>query len=734
MLAGSGQGVSAVERLALSILLEPRRTFDATYAMRALARHGIGDGTAREVTELAVTAAKCPAYRMVGQRLILLDARWAERTLERALIARVQRLTVRRLPPARPRASAAKAGSRARPAPADEPKPRCRTNGTGARKARSSVASPGTTPPEPKSPALPAPGAAGALQVVTVAPERSSISRLFSEAGELPEVSLALRAHALSTAQKFHELIGLGTLVGVDSHTYQVETVRRVLRVLRGRALLADEVGLGKTIEALMILREYQLRGMARRVLVLAPAALVRHWVGELSDKGGLQVRSTHDRSLRTMGERFWSDDGVVVASLALARGAQHAEAVRKQAWDLVIVDEAHHVKNRRTASYALVDALRSRFLLLVTATPIETDLDELYNLVTLVRPGQFATPAAFRKQYVDTSDPTSPKNRERLRSLLAEVMVRNTRARCGLKLPPRFVTTVVVEPNEPERAMYQGVLELVRRHGDQATTRMAVATLLLEAGSSPKALEHTLERVAQNARYPETLREHASKLCEWTAQIQRPSKDNTVLEIVRSVPDQTLVFTRYRRAAEHIAAHLSAQGFEVGLFHGGLGAEEKEHALARFRAGSRCLVATDVGGEGQNLQFCHLLINYDLPWNPMQIEQRIGRLHRMGQTEPVRVFNLCAKNTAEERLLDVLDRRLSLFELVVGEMDMVLGNLADERDLEQRILGLYATSGTEDELDRGFDTIAEELSRARTRYERTRAFDEALFGADYEA
>ena len=138
--------------------------------------------------------------------------------------------------------------------------------------------------------------------------------------------------------------------------------------------------------------------------------------------------------------------------------------------------------------------------------------------------------------------------------------------------------------------------------------------------------------------------------------------------------------------------------------------------------------------GEGQNLQFCHLLINYDLPYNPMQIEQRIGRLHRMGQTEPVRVFNLCSRGTAEERLLDLLDRRLNLFELVVGEVDMILGNVTDERDLEDRILALYAESDSDEELSRGFDEIEHELSRARQQYEETRALDEALFGTEFEA
>jgi len=242
-------------------------------------------------------------------------------------------------------------------------------------------------------------------------------------------VSLALRANALRAAAEFQDLVSLTTLRGVDSHVYQTETVRRVLRVLRGRALLADEVGLGKTIEALMVVREYQLRGMARRALVLAPPALVRHWAGELEAKAGIEARTTEDPLLRDDPQTFWGEEGVVVASLALARSARHASAVQEVSWDIVVVDEAHHVKNRQTAGWKLVDGIKSRFLLLLTATPVETDLEEIYNLVTLLKPGQLTTPAEFRRQFVDPKDPTAPRDTERLRRLLADVMVRNTRA-----------------------------------------------------------------------------------------------------------------------------------------------------------------------------------------------------------------------------------------------------------------------------------------------------------------
>jgi superfamily II DNA/RNA helicase len=144
-------------------------------------------------------------------------------------------------------------------------------------------------------------------------------------------------------------------------------------------------------------------------------------------------------------------------------------------------------------------------------------------------------------------------------------------------------------------------------------------------------------------------------------------------------------------------------------------------------------MLATEVGGEGRNLQFANVLINYDLPWNPMKIEQRIGRLHRIGQMREVRVFSLCAKGTAEERILEVLERRIHLFELVIGEVDLILGKALDEREFEDRIFEIYARTTGEAEVAAGFEQLASELESARAQYERVKALDEALFRRDFE-
>jgi SNF2 family DNA or RNA helicase len=542
---------------------------------------------------------------------------------------------------------------------------------------------------------------------------------------------LGIQAHRLAIAQTFDELLAPGA-VQFSPHRYQIETVRKVLRVLRGRAMLSDEVGLGKTIEAMLVLREYQLRGLIRRALILVPPPLVPQWMGELADKASIQAH-TFDEALETP-EAFWSSDGVLVMSLAQARGARHAPLAQAQPWDLVIVDEAHHVKNRTTLGWKLIDGLKSRFLLLLTATPIEKSLDEIYNLVTLLRPGQFKTVQAFRKAYIDPKNPTSPRNREQLRGLLAEVMIRNTRAQSGLRLPPRYVSTVAVDSSPSEQSLYLAVVELLRAHHGDLAARLVTSTLLVEAGSSTAALRSTLEKMSTNSKHSPAFRKGIRPLVDQAHAVQEASKLRAMEAILVENPGKVLIFTRFRETLLEVQQRLRELGQSATGFHGGMNRPQKEAALASFRGDTRILVASDVGGEGQNLQFCSTLINYDLPWNPMLLEQRIGRLHRMGQEREVRVYNLCARGTAEEWVLDVLDRRVHLFELVVGEMDMVLGNLEDDRDLEERVIDLYARSKDDAELARGFDALAAELLAARGRYERTRAFDEALFGKDYEA
>ncbi len=253
----------------------------------------------------------------------------------------------------------------------------------------------------------------------------------------------------------FDELLCLEGLHGVEHLPHQIETVRKVLRHFRGRVLLADEVGLGKTIEACLLLREYLLRGMVRRVLILVPSPLVSQWQEELCGKFGLQF-TIPPRAAAADRADFWSAHDRVLASLAFVKTKKRATIVAEQTWDLVIVDEAHHCKNRATLNWQLVNSLKRRYMFLLSATPVQNNLLELYNLLTLLAPGHLRTEADFKKRYVKRGNSRDPLNRERLRSLLGEVMVRNTRSLVQLDLPPRYAQTVLARPAGAEADFYR--------------------------------------------------------------------------------------------------------------------------------------------------------------------------------------------------------------------------------------------------------------------------------------
>ncbi len=562
--------------------------------------------------------------------------------------------------------------------------------------------------------------------------------------GSLREVELCVAAWRLRLTEQFDELLCLPLLRGVQRLDYQVETVLKVLRTLRGRALLADEVGLGKTIEASMLIQEMRLRGMARRVLVLVPSALVGQWTEELQEKFQIPARSTETPAFRAKDPGpAWRQPDVLVASLHLAKLERHARFVTEAPWDLVAVDEAHHVKNRNTAGWRLINQLKSRFLLLITATPVETDLEELYNLITLLKPGQLSTPADFKKRFVSASDPLNPKNRERLRALLSEVMVRNTRARAGLSvaLPPRFARTLVVEPTGPELALYQAIIDEVRRLADApAATRRSLRFLMEAAGSSPQAALHSLLRATPEEEPGweepvEVSRIATSRLRELAqAAAALPSRKlERLFGVLAQSPGKIVVFSRFKATLEALSQALLARGVPFAAFHGGMSGPEKDDAVQHFREHARVLLATEVGGEGRNLQFANTLVNFDLPWNPMKIEQRIGRLHRIGQLQEVHIFSLCNAHSAEERILDVLDRRIHLFELVIGEVDLILGRALGEKEFDERVFEIYSSTQDDAALHQRFDALADELASARRGYEQVKALDEKLFAEDFE-
>jgi SNF2 family DNA or RNA helicase len=514
---------------------------------------------------------------------------------------------------------------------------------------------------------------------------------------------------------------------------YQWQTAQTVLRRMRGRAILADEVGLGKTIEAGLVLSELRMRGLGDRALVVVPAGLAEQWREELERKFALPT------TIAAKGE--W-DTGhhhpVVIASLAAARREPLRQALTDRPWDVIVVDEAHRLRNPRSASGRLARALSARYLLLLTATPVENRLQDLYELVSLVAPGLLGTPAQFRAQH-GSGDPGSPRDISGLRARTREVMIRHRRSEVSLMLPQRLAETVLVTPTAEEAALYTEIAMRIRFEARQASQarRMTLRSLARLAGSSPAAVAPTLAKIgwADLARQAAAIGS-PSKIAELVTRLRGAiptSVSSASASSADAGPEKVLVFTAFRQTLELMAGELNNQGIPAVVYHGSLARLDKEKAIRAFRDEVPVMLSTESAGEGRNLQFCHMMINIDLPWNPMQIEQRLGRLHRVGQTREVLLTNLVAHGTIEQRILHVLEAKINLFELVVGELDMILGRVDDDFDFETSVFDAYVEARDDGEFAGRLAEIGENLARARTEYLRDRAHADELIGPDDE-
>jgi SNF2 family DNA or RNA helicase len=549
--------------------------------------------------------------------------------------------------------------------------------------------------------------------------------------------SLQLQAERLQLATGFDELFCLGYL-HFTPLPYQIRAAQAALRRFRGRGLLCDEVGLGKTIEAGLVLKEYLVRQMVERVLIITPPGLVEQWREELTYKFGLHDFVTNvDDDFRRLGPEAWVTFPHLIVSLATARLREHRQVITNLTYDLIIIDEAHHLKNRSSVSWQFVNDLQKRYILMLTATPVENKLDELYNLITILKPGQLKTPQEFRRQFVVRGDPRLPKNRGRLRELLADVMIRHSRGQVSVKLPPRRAHTVRLTLSPQEQTLYQEVSTFVRqRYQDGALGghKLALDTLQREIGSSPMAALQTLHRLAEGPAW-KPYRETLLALAEQAAAIPQWAKVEALGKLIKTAgQDKLIIFTHFQATLEALARYLTALGVDVVLYHGGLTVQQKDAAIRHFETEGRLLLSTEAAGEGRNLQFCHVMINFDLPWNPQRIEQRVGRIHRVGQTQRVEIFNLSAAGTIEDYLLDILDRKLNMFELVIGEMEMILGHITKEQDFEAMLLEVWLQHHDEANLTTGMAQLGDELVAAREALQKIEGYDEALFGEDFAA
>ena len=607
-------------------------------------------------------------------------------------------------------------------------------------------------------------------------------------------VNLRLAATRLLFAHQFDELSSLSNS-RVEIKPHQVGVLHRVATSYPHRFLLADEVGLGKTIEAGLILKELKARGNANRVLVLAPSGIVSQWQFELKTKfneifAHLNSQSGAYLQANNPGENVWALHENVIASTGYACYTdQRIRDISLVDWDMVIVDEAHHARRtlnnlagtrlmRLVESLADPEHVNSRSMLFLSATPMQLHPFELYSLIEMLDPTLFPSFEEFEAHRqelaglnlaadvarrwanlspvarteaadqiseflyrsrtdvaaaLDTVDGRETVTEELLRKhRLSETLVRNRKAVVG-GFMPRVAAVWEVELSEPEWLAYHAVTDYARTGFERARLEknnalgFLMATFQKLSCSSSAALRKSLLRridklsarieTSKNAEvdedeleeratsealedviaaqfYEETDAEieHLRTVVQLLEAVELDSKTAELLERLTEIARadenaKVLIFTQFRDTQEYLAEHIGTP-WSVHLFHGQLKPSDKDQAVVRFRDlhGPQILISTEAGGEGRNFQFCHMLVNYDLPWNPMKVEQRIGRIDRIGQKHPVTIFNMSTLGTIEERVLEVLTNRIGLFEETVGGLDPILGDV--ERDLK-RILAL---------------------------------------------
>ncbi len=603
----------------------------------------------------------------------------------------------------------------------------------------------------------------------------------------------------------------------VDLNPHQIEAALFTLHSpLSKGVILADEVGLGKTIEAGIVLCQLWAE-RRRRLLVVCPASIRKQWALELREKFNLDayvLDASAVRDARREGRDPLRPGGVVIASYHYANSIRHE--LKAVAWDLVVIDEAHKLRNAYRPSNKVGQGIRWATedcrKLLLTATPLQNSLLELYGLSTLIDERLFGDVNAFRAQYTGATG-----NLDALRGRLSSFCKRTLRKQVTeyVRYTERRPITRPFRPSDDEHALYEAVSGFLQREDSYALPqrqRHLTALILRKLlASSPQAIAATLdtlrarletlrdEKIGNDPELAESLVETEemeselldevlgdeapegatsptpqaidrkrlrdeiellTRLAERARALGVDTKSQTLLKALEigfeqmkttGAASKALIFTESRRTQEHLKGFLEASGYfgQVVLFNGTNGGPEAtaiyERWLERNRdngraSGSRAvdvrtaliehfrdhaaiLLATEAAAEGVNLQFCSLVVNYDLPWNPQRIEQRIGRCHRYGQKHDVVVVNfLNERNEADARVLQLLTEKFKLFDGVFGASDEVLGSLESGVDFEKRILAIYQDCRTPAEIDAAFRALQAEMDeQIRSRLDDTR-------------
>ena len=587
----------------------------------------------------------------------------------------------------------------------------------------------------------------------------------------------------------------------VDLNPHQIEAALFALRSPLSKGLiLADEVGLGKTIEAGLVLCQYWAE-RKRRLLVICPASLRRQWAVELTEKFNLPavvLDAATVRRQRKEGVYNVMEQGRIVV-LSYHYASRMEEALRAVPWNLVVLDEAHKLRNAHQKSNRMGQTLRralaGRQKLLLTATPLQNRLMELYGLSTLIDEHIFGDDKAFRKQYLHSGADLA-ELRERLQGFVKRTLRKQVLE--YVRYTQRRTYTQPFTPSDDEQRLYDALSAFMLREDSYAlpASQRHLTTLILRKllASSTRAVTDTLKRIRdrlirlrneQSApddlideliaeeeleeEYLEALDdapatetteqtidsekldteiEELTQYIAWAEAIETDSKTRQLLTALETgfremekidAPRKAIIFTESRRTQEYLKAYIETNGYRgklvtfngtnndpdsTAIYQEWLAAnrdsdkatgskpvDRRTALIEHFRDQAEIMVATEAAAEGVNLQFCALVINYDLPWNPQRIEQRIGRCHRYGQQHDVVVVNFVnTRNQADQRVLELLTDKFNLFNGVFGASDEVLGRIESGIDFEKRILDIYQSCRTPEAIQQAFEALQKEL------------------------
>ncbi len=621
----------------------------------------------------------------------------------------------------------------------------------------------------------------------------------------------------------------------VDLNPHQIEAALFAFRSpLSKGAILADEVGLGKTIEAGLVLSQ-KWAERKRQILLIVPSSLRKQWNTELQEKfflpsSILETKSFNQAIKDGNLNPFVQEDSIVICSYQFARSK--SPYLKQVKWDLVVIDEAHRLRNVYKTSNKIAreikDALSDVPKILLTATPLQNSLLELYGLVSIIDDHVFGDLKSFKENYSRVSREQSQYDSELglveprqemfndLRARLKPVCIRTLRSQVleYIKYTKRIPMTQDYTPTADEVELYEGMSEYLRKPklfalpNSQrqlitlilrkllASSTFAIAstlsglvsklTILIDQAEKQQSLQETgIPDLAENfesfdeisdewiddeeeeveekdkekeAKYTpediELMKEEKGELEHFhdlAKSIFKNSKGDALITALENgfkmteelgAKKKAIIFTESTVTQNYLLKLLSEQGYDDKIvFFNGSNNDEKSKKIYQawmaqhkdtdkvtgsktadmraalvdyFRNEAEIMIATEAAAEGINLQFCSLLINYDLPWNPQRIEQRIGRCHRYGQKHDVVVINFVNKtNAADQRVYELLDQKFNLFKGVFGVSDEVLGNIESGMDFEKRIVKIYQTCRSESEINTAFDTLQEEMEES---------------------